>query len=151
MTLRHLRRFATSQRHACRRRAPEANLQRFRFGLGIPQSDRQPYGRVGSVREFDGTPLIYHFGHAGAGLFAAPSAVSSDLEQRFGVRLVGTATRSIRWRFYAITVGAKIRHPAVRRIVDAAHQQLFDPEPKTERGVAKEGERLHGEMSRSTR
>jgi hypothetical protein len=69
--------------------------------------------------------------------FAAPSAVSADLEQRFVVRLVGTAARSIRWRFYAITVGTKIRHPAVRRIVDAARQQLPTPEPSTERRAAK--------------
>jgi LysR family transcriptional activator of nhaA len=74
--------------------------------------------------EFDDTALAKEFGSAGAGIFAAPAVIESEICKQYGVRVVGR-TGEIRERFYAISVERKLKHPAVVAICEAAREKLF--------------------------
>jgi LysR family transcriptional activator of nhaA len=74
--------------------------------------------------EFADSGLLKAFGAFGDGIFAAPTAVEADVKRMYGVRVVGRE-KSIRERFYAISVEKRIKHPAVVAITQAARQKLF--------------------------
>ena len=74
--------------------------------------------------EFDDTALVKEFGHAAAGVFAAPSVIESEVRRQYNVRLVGR-TEEVRERFYAISVEHKLKHQAVVAICQAAREKLF--------------------------
>ncbi len=74
--------------------------------------------------EFDDSALMSAFGQAGAGFFAAPSAITDMVVRQYGVVQVGS-TEEIREQFYAISVQRKLTHPAVLAISRAAQQDLF--------------------------
>ncbi|WP_394778026.1 transcriptional activator NhaR [Undibacterium sp.] len=74
--------------------------------------------------EFDDSALMSAFGQAGAGFFAAPSAIADMVVRQYGVVQVGS-TEEIREQFYAISVQRKLTHPAVMAISRAAQQDLF--------------------------
>ncbi len=74
--------------------------------------------------EFDDSALLKAFGHAGVGLFAAPSAIEDPVRRQYGVQVVGRID-AVRERFYAISVERKLKHPAVVAISAAARQRLF--------------------------
>jgi LysR family transcriptional activator of nhaA len=74
--------------------------------------------------EFDDTALAKEFGSSGAGIFAAPAVIESEICKQYGLRVVGR-TDEIRERFYAISVERKLKHPAVVAICDAAREKLF--------------------------
>jgi LysR family transcriptional activator of nhaA len=74
--------------------------------------------------EFADSGLLKAFGGFGDGIFAAPMAVEADVKRMYGVRVVGRE-KSIRERFYAISVEKRIKHPAVVAITQAARQKLF--------------------------
>ena len=76
------------------------------------------------VAEFEDSALLKQFGHHGEGIFAAPSAIESEIIERYRVRVVGR-TEQVVERFYAITVERRIKHPAVRAISDAAQGTIF--------------------------
>lgn len=76
------------------------------------------------VAEIDDSGLVKVFGQAGAGLFAAPTAVEREVRRQYGVRVVGRID-SIRERFYAISAERRIRHPAVLAISSSARAELF--------------------------
>lgn len=76
------------------------------------------------VGEFKDRALMKAFGSAGAGIFAAPSAIETEVRQRYSVAAIGRID-SITERFYAISVDRKLKHPAVITITEAARQQLF--------------------------
>ena len=76
------------------------------------------------IAEFEDSALLKQFGHHGEGLFPAPSAIEPEIIEQYGVRVVGRTER-ITERFYAITVERRIKHPAVRVISEAAHDDLF--------------------------
>jgi LysR family transcriptional activator of nhaA len=76
------------------------------------------------VGEFEDSALLKVFGQLGKGLFAAPSAIDSEVEEQYGVQLVGRLAH-IRERFYAISVERKLKHPAVIAICDSAKNELF--------------------------
>jgi LysR family transcriptional activator of nhaA len=71
------------------------------------------------VGTFEDSALLDAFGQAGAGLFAMPAAVEADVRRQYRVRVVGRL-RSVRQRFYAITVERKLRNPAVIAISERA-------------------------------
>jgi len=71
------------------------------------------------VAEIEDTALMKVFGQHGAGIFAAPSAVASDVCESHSVVVVGE-TEEVREHFYAITVERRIMHPAVAAIAEAA-------------------------------
>ena len=74
--------------------------------------------------EFDDSALLKVFGHAGAGLFCAPSVIEDEVKQQYRVELVGR-TDGVQERFYAISVARKLKHPAVVAISEAAQAELF--------------------------
>jgi LysR family transcriptional regulator, transcriptional activator of nhaA len=74
--------------------------------------------------EFKDGALMKTFGQAGAGLFAGPSAIESEIRDHYGVVAVGRID-SIVERFYAISVERKLKHPAVVTISEVARLQLF--------------------------
>lgn len=84
------------------------------------------------VGEFDDNALLNTFGRSGLGLFPAPSALASDVEEQFGALPVGALSR-VREQFYAISNERRIRHPAVEAILSASHERLLMPDRGTAR------------------
>jgi LysR family transcriptional activator of nhaA len=80
--------------------------------------------RPAIVAEIEDSALLKVFGQAGAGLFAAPTAVEREVRQQYGVSVVGRF-ETIRERFYAISVERRIRHPAVQLISSSARADVF--------------------------
>ena len=76
------------------------------------------------VGEFDDGALLKAFGRAGAGIFAAPTAIDRQVRQQYGVVAIGR-TDAVTETFYAISVERKLTHPAVVAITSAARKQLF--------------------------
>lgn len=74
--------------------------------------------------EFDDAATMTSFGRAGLGVFPAPSVVEEETRREYDVRVVGR-TSAVRERYYAITVQAKLEHPAVVAIREAARKELF--------------------------
>ena len=71
------------------------------------------------VGTFEDSALLDAFGQAGAGLFAMPAAIEAEVRRQYRVRVVGRL-RSVRQRFYAITVERRLRNPAVIAISERA-------------------------------
>jgi LysR family transcriptional activator of nhaA len=73
--------------------------------------------------EFDDSALMFWFGQSGTGVFPAPSIMEATIQHDFGVKLVGRAP-DVRERFYAISMEAKLKHPAVVAVCEAARKSL---------------------------
>jgi LysR family transcriptional activator of nhaA len=80
--------------------------------------------RPAVVAELEDSAVLKVFGAEGAGLFAAPTAIETDVRRQYGVRVLGRTTDVVE-RFYAITVDRKIKHPAVLAITRQAQSELF--------------------------
>jgi len=76
------------------------------------------------VAEFEDSALLKIFGADGIGVFPAPLAVASDVQERYGVEQLGAAER-VSERFYAISAERRLNHPAVLAIARAAHEDLL--------------------------
>lgn len=76
------------------------------------------------VGEFDDGALMKSFGHAGAGVFPAPTAIAAEVAAQYGVVPLGS-TETVKERFFLITVERKISHPAALAVSEAAHHGLF--------------------------
>lgn len=76
------------------------------------------------VGEFDDAALMSMFAEDGAGILAAPSVLEEHLRRRHRVHVVGRA-KTLRQRFYAISVERKLKHPAVVAICESARKELF--------------------------
>lgn len=76
------------------------------------------------VHEFEDSAVLKVFGQAGEGLFAAPTAIESQVSKQYSVRPVGRIPE-VRERFYAISVERRLKHPAVIAISNAARSELF--------------------------
>ena len=74
--------------------------------------------------EFEDSALMKVFGADGLGLFLAPTVVSREVCQQYGVEHVGEID-SVRERFYAVSLERRLKLPAVQAISDAARQRLF--------------------------
>lgn len=72
-----------------------------------------------TVGEFDDGALLKSFARAGTGFMVAPTVLSSIVQAENGLEAIGTID-SIVEHFYAVSVERRERHPAVRRILDAA-------------------------------
>jgi LysR family transcriptional activator of nhaA len=91
------------------------NLERWMVGHSIhPQV----------IGEFDDNALMSLLGQDGLGIFPGPEVIAADIRRRYGVVQLGTA-RGVRQRYYAITEGRRLRHPAVQAICSAARTALF--------------------------
>ncbi len=75
------------------------------------------------VGEFDDPALAMAFGHAGVGVFTAPTAIEGEVSEQYGVSVVGR-TEAIRERFYVISPERRIRHPGVAAVVASARELL---------------------------
>jgi LysR family transcriptional activator of nhaA len=75
------------------------------------------------VGEIGDSALLKAFGQAGAGAFAAPSAVAREVAEQYHVVPIGVV-EEVRERFWAISAERRIRHPAVGAVVAGA-RRLF--------------------------
>jgi LysR family transcriptional activator of nhaA len=73
--------------------------------------------------EFDDSALLKAFGHAGVGVFPAPTAIEAEVARQYAVAVIGRTTR-VRARFYAISAERRLKHPAVVTITRAARAAL---------------------------
>jgi LysR family transcriptional activator of nhaA len=73
--------------------------------------------------EFDDSALMFWFGQTGLGVFPAPTVMELTIKRDFAVKLIGRAP-DVRERFYAISMEAKLQHPAVVAICEAASKSL---------------------------
>ena len=76
------------------------------------------------IGEFQDSALMKTFGQAGAGLFAAPSAIENEVEEHYRAAVVGRPDGAVE-RFYAISVEHRLKNPAVVAISEAARVGLF--------------------------
>jgi LysR family transcriptional activator of nhaA len=76
------------------------------------------------VGTFEDAARLEAFGQAGVGLFVMPSAIETETQRQYRVRLVGRLD-DIRERYYAITVERKLKHPAVSAIAERA-RHIFE-------------------------
>jgi LysR family transcriptional activator of nhaA len=76
------------------------------------------------VGEFKDRALMKTFGQAGAGIFAAPSAIEKEVRDHYRVAVIGRLD-SVAERFYAISVERKLKHPAVVTLSETASKRLF--------------------------
>jgi LysR family transcriptional regulator, transcriptional activator of nhaA len=74
--------------------------------------------------EFKDGALMKTFGQAGAGIFAAPSAIESEIRDHYKVVPMGQID-AVAEHFYAISVERKVKHPAVVTICETARTHLF--------------------------
>lgn len=76
------------------------------------------------VGEFSDSALLKVFGMGGLGLFAAPTAIATDIRRQYEVKALGSL-EGVRESFYAITIERRLRHPAAVAISEAARSKLF--------------------------
>jgi LysR family transcriptional activator of nhaA len=76
------------------------------------------------VAEFDDSALMKAFGEAASGIFPAPDAIASEVEQMYDARQIGTVD-GVSESFYAISPERKLKHPAVLRITESARQRFL--------------------------
>jgi LysR family transcriptional activator of nhaA len=84
--------------------------------------------RPAIVAEFKDRALMTTFGQAGAGVFAAPTAIEKEMREQYRVVFVGRID-SVVERFYAISAERRLKHPAVVTISEAAREKLFANHP----------------------
>ncbi len=80
------------------------------------------YPRI--VGEFDDSALLKAFGQAGAGLFAAPTAIADYVCNQYTVQAVGRI-EAVTEQLYAITTERRLLHPAIVAIVQATQREFF--------------------------
>jgi LysR family transcriptional activator of nhaA len=83
------------------------------------------------VGEFQDRALMKTFGQAGAGLFAAPTAIEREIRKNYRVSAIGRIDAVVE-RFYAVSPERKLKHPAVVMITEAAREKLFGAIAKTD-------------------
>lgn len=76
------------------------------------------------VGEFDDSALLMAFGQAGAGFFAAPTAIEDYIIRQYQVQVVGRI-EAVREQIYAITNERKLTHPIIAAICQFAQHDLF--------------------------
>jgi LysR family transcriptional activator of nhaA len=76
------------------------------------------------VGEFDDTALMMAFGQAGAGYFAAPTAIEASIVRENEVQVIGRI-EAVREQIYAITTERKLTHPIVAAICRFAQHDIF--------------------------
>jgi len=76
------------------------------------------------IAEFDDSALMKAFGKEGVGVFIAPTAISSEVQEQYGVSCIGQ-TDEIQEKFYIISIERKIKNPIVSEIIETANTALF--------------------------
>ena len=70
------------------------------------------------VAEFEDSALLKVFGADGVGVFTAPTAVEREVCRQYGASVLGRAPE-VTERYYAVSVGRRLEHPAVAAISSA--------------------------------
>ena len=76
------------------------------------------------VGEFDDSALLMAFGQAGAGFFAAPTAIEDYITRQYQVQVAGRI-EVVREQIYAITNERKLTHPIISAICQFAQHDMF--------------------------
>jgi LysR family transcriptional activator of nhaA len=76
------------------------------------------------VGEFDDSALVWVFGTAGAGAFAAPSVIEAQLVRQGAVKVIGRVPE-LRESFFAITAERRLKHPGVTAVTESGARDLF--------------------------
>lgn len=76
------------------------------------------------IGEFDDSALMKAFGHAGAGLFVAPSAIAEQVCLQYNVVALGRIDAVVE-QLYAITNERRLTHPAIVAVSQAAQREVF--------------------------
>jgi LysR family transcriptional activator of nhaA len=71
------------------------------------------------IAEFDDSALLKVFGQAGAGFFAAPLVIESQIQAMYGVSKIGEISH-VQEHYYVISPERHLKHPAVIEITEAA-------------------------------
>jgi LysR family transcriptional activator of nhaA len=71
------------------------------------------------VAEFDDSALMKFFGQFGYGVFCTPSTIEEHVLKQYKVAVIGR-TDDVKERFYAISPERKLKHPAVKKVIDVA-------------------------------
>lgn len=74
--------------------------------------------------ECDDSALLKAFGEAGRGLFPAPAAISTQIEQMYRCSPLGLIDQ-VTESYFAISPERKLKHPAVTSITRTARDELF--------------------------
>ena len=74
--------------------------------------------------EFDDSALLKAFGEAGLGLFAAPTAIETEICRMYRMTVVGR-TDEIEERYYAISADRRLKHESILLITSRARADLF--------------------------
>ena len=74
--------------------------------------------------EFDDSALLKAFGEAGAGVFAGPTAIETEICRMYRVAVIGR-TLDITETYYAISPERRLRNEAVVAITETARTDLF--------------------------
>lgn len=75
------------------------------------------------VAEFEDSALMKVFGGEGVGVFPAPEAMRTEIEEMYGVKQIGN-TESAMESYYAISPERKLKHPIVLQLIESARQNL---------------------------
>jgi LysR family transcriptional activator of nhaA len=76
------------------------------------------------VGEFDDGATLAAFGRADFGVFPVPSIIEDEVKDELGVSIVGRA-EAVKESYYAISLQAKLQHPAVVAVCEMAKRELF--------------------------
>jgi len=80
--------------------------------------------RPNVVAECDDSALIKSLGKASVGLFVAPCITSKETMHQFNVKEIGRLENIVE-HYYAVSMDRRIKHPAVKAIVDYAKKNVF--------------------------
>jgi LysR family transcriptional activator of nhaA len=78
--------------------------------------------------EFDDSGLMKAYAQDSGAYFPAPAVLTEEICELYGVREVGRV-EGVREVFWLISTERRVRHPAVRAVLDAVRAGLFTPRP----------------------
>lgn len=78
------------------------------------------------IGEFDDSMLSTYFGHAGYGVFCAPTIIESHVVEQFNVAVIGR-TKDVTERYYLISPERKVKHPAVQHLLTQGKRLFKQP------------------------
>ena len=77
-----------------------------------------------TVAEFADSALLKVMGQDGYGAFCVPTVTEKDVREQYNVVPIGRS-KTIRERFYAISIERRIKNPAAQAICEGAKKRLF--------------------------
>lgn len=75
------------------------------------------------IAECGDSALLKAFGESGIGIFPAPSAISTQIQQMYHSKNIGTV-ETVTESYYAISPERKLKHPGVLKITEEAREKL---------------------------